>query len=244
MTTTRAIINTLPYVASTLCIVGFVRLGFWQLDRAADKEQLFSEYQRSRTEQPRHLASYQALPAYTPVSLVGSFPDVVPVLLENQRHRGQLGFHVYRVFQPDSGPALLVNLGWVAGDGPSGLAVPQVLPENEEAALIEGLVRDPPGVGIRLGDQLPLVAAENGLRTPYIAMQTLEQSLQVRLAPQIVLLTTPNDGYVRDWEPAILPPERHRGYAVQWFSMTAAVLIITAILMVRQRRRARNRNYE
>jgi len=34
-----------------------------------------------------------------------------------------------------------------------------------------------------------------------------------------------------------LPPERHLGYAVQWFALSAAVLVIALLLTLRARRR-------
>jgi cytochrome oxidase assembly protein ShyY1 len=48
-------------------------------------------------------------------------------------------------------------------------------------------------------------------------------------------------GYVRDFEilPNTLPPERHLGYAVQWFALSAATAVIALLLTFRARRRAR-----
>ena len=46
-------------------------------------------------------------------------------------------------------------------------------------------------------------------------------------------------GYARDLEVLAntLPPERHLGYAVQWFALSAAVLVIALLLTLRARRR-------
>ena len=238
MTSSRAIINVLPYLVAVACIASFVRLGFWQLDRAEEKETLIREYETHSLTAPSFINRYESLPAYTPVSVSGSYPQAPLIYLENQRYRGQLGFHIYRVFQPPSGPAILVNAGWIAGEGPGGLEIPGSLPVLDMPDSAVGLMRDPPGVGIRLGDEVALQAAENGLRTPYIAVEMLAERLDIRLAPGIVLLTEPADGFIRDWKPAILPPERHLGYAMQWFSMAAAVLAIATILIVRRQRRS------
>ena len=65
------------------------------------------------------------------------------------------------------------------------------------------------------------------LRLPGLAPRIL------RLDPALPL------GYARDLEllPNTLPPDRHLGYAVQWFALAAAVLVIALVLTVRRRRR-------
>jgi len=58
----------------------------------------------------------------------------------------------------------------------------------------------------------------------------IEHSLGARVAPRIVLLDADlADGYEREWRPAIgFGPERHFGYALQWFALavTAAVAFV------------------
>ena len=45
------------------------------------------------------------------------------------------------------------------------------------------------------------------------------------------------DGYVRDWRPNLMPPEKHLAYAIQWFMITATVIIIYVTLSVRAAKR-------
>ena len=35
-----------------------------------------------------------------------------------------------------------------------------------------------------------------------------------------------HDGFVREWNPVIMSPEKHIGYAVQWFSMTFVLILL------------------
>ena len=46
-------------------------------------------------------------------------------------------------------------------------------------------------------------------------------------------------GYARDLDvlPNTLPPERHLGYAVQWFGLALAVLVTALVLTFRKPRR-------
>ena len=42
------------------------------------------------------------------------------------------------------------------------------------------------------------------------------------------------DGFVREWSPYLgIGPDRHRGYALQWFSLAAAVAVVWIVLKVR-----------
>ena len=47
-------------------------------------------------------------------------------------------------------------------------------------------------------------------------------------------------GYPRDLEllPNTLPPDKHRGYAVQWFGLALVVFVTALVLTVKQQRRA------
>ncbi len=59
------------------------------------------------------------------------------------------------------------------------------------------------------------------------------------LAGQVLRLDPASPlGYTRDLDllPNTLPPSRHLGYAVQWFAMALAVLVIAGVLHVRRRR--------
>ena len=62
------------------------------------------------------------------------------------------------------------------------------------------------------------------------------------LAPRVLKLDPDQPlGYARDLDvlPNTLPPERHIGYAVQWFGLAAAVLVTALLLTWRSRRGAR-----
>jgi surfeit locus 1 family protein len=42
------------------------------------------------------------------------------------------------------------------------------------------------------------------------------------------------DGYARHWAPPGFPPIRHIGYAVQWFALAAALLVIYLIMNIKR----------
>ena len=47
------------------------------------------------------------------------------------------------------------------------------------------------------------------------------------LVPGLLLLDAADpDGYRRDWRPSDFGPERHLGYAVQWFALAGTLVIL------------------
>src|SRR3546814_19024501 len=103
---------------------------------------------------------------------------------------------------------------------------------------VAGLLAPPPSHGI-----LAAVVAEQPagqlLATGLDAPALREQLQQPALAPRVLRLDPAAPlGYARDLDvlPNTLPPERHLGYAVQWFALALAVLAIAALLTFRTRK--------
>lgn len=137
---------------------------------------------------------------------------------------------VYDVFDPvDGATAVLVNRGFLAR-GSDRVAPPIVAPPAGELEL-EGLYAPPPGSGLRLGgNPLPKQAQWPKL-TIYLDLGEIAQDLGRSVGDGVLLLDAdPTSGFVREWTPQILPPERHRGYALQWFSFALAAIVIFIVL--------------
>jgi surfeit locus 1 family protein len=47
------------------------------------------------------------------------------------------------------------------------------------------------------------------------------------------------DGYTREWRPALMSPEKHLAYAIQWFMMAGTIMIIYVVLTIKAARRAK-----
>src|SRR5690606_25719419 len=154
----------------------------------------------------------------------GRFADAPAVLLDNQQRGGRAGVRAYRAFVPaDGSTPLLVELGWLPLPGDRtlpGIARP------EGALEIAGLLAPPPSHGIgpagraAHADGTRLAAG----RDPAPLAAPLGQPA---LAPRVRKLDPAIEyGYARDLDvlPNALPPERHLGYAVQWFALALAVL--------------------
>jgi cytochrome oxidase assembly protein ShyY1 len=55
---------------------------------------------------------------------------------------------------------------------------------------------------------------------------------------QLLLDPQDPDGYARDWRPGGMTPERHFGYAVQWFGLALTVIVVYVVLLVRNRKKS------
>ena len=81
----------IPLVASIVTVIAIailVKLGFWQLDRAHQKQQLFADFAQARNLQARPLAqrlsSTTQLTRFELVSITGRFDTQRYFLIDNQ----------------------------------------------------------------------------------------------------------------------------------------------------------------
>lgn len=165
----------------------------------------------------------------------GEFIPAPALLLDNQRLGDAVGVREYRLFRPTDGRDLLVDLGWRPMRGDRLLPAPQLL---EPKATLRGLLAPPPASGIALG---PAWVESN--RDRWLLMRidvpALSKALKLDLGPRVLRLDPAMKiGSVRDLDilPNTLTPERHRGYALQWYSLSVAVLVIALVLTVRTKR--------
>jgi surfeit locus 1 family protein len=204
-----------------LFVVLTLSLGFWQLDRAQQKQALLDIYrERSQTSVPLAtvIDDWQSS-RYQRIEAEGAFLPDKQIFLENQVREGQVGYHVYVPFRTDGNDVVLVNTGWQKA-----LQEKDDIPDTPMQ--IEALLRPPPEVGLRLGS-LDQTSFDRPYRTPYVDIDWIGTRLDLNLSPFVLLLATgTDDGVATDWIPVRMPPERHRGYAVTWFTLAAALVAL------------------
>lgn len=224
------LLRLLPLAFAAAFIALFLRLGFWQLDRGEEKAALFERFEQSLREPPLALDDYAPQPRFARVSLAGEMQPLT-LILDNQPLDGTPGAHLYGLLKTPGGQHLLVNRGWTALPRDRRLLPP--LPEPPVGFVrITGHLSNWPRPGIRLGEID--YTAPRPWRVPYLEKAALEDALKIPLAAQILLATDAvGEGLEQRWRPQVMPPERHRGYALQWFSLAAAVFLVTAILQWR-----------
>jgi len=231
------------WLLALLAIALFTRLGFWQLSRMHQKQAMVDAVQQvldARHAGPLAAASDEADErGYDWVAGDGRFADAPAVILDNQSLDERPGVRVYRAFLPDAGTPLLVELGWMPLPGDRTMpAVPRPADNH-----VEGLLLPPPSAGLARGT--PVAQPDGNLLVIAMDLPTLRDALGLAsLAPRVLKLDPSRElagapGYVRDLDimPNTLPPERHLGYAVQWFALAAAMLVIALVLTFRKQHR-------
>lgn len=222
-------------------IAVFVRLGLWQLDRMHEKQAMLDGVHAVLAQRSALPLAVAADPAraddYDWSAGSGHFADLPPILLDNQGHDARSGVRAYRVFQPDAGVPVLVELGWLPLPGDRTL--PKV--PSLELTHVDGLLLPPPSSG--LAQAAAVRQADGSWLAVSLQPDQLRDSLQLQvLAPRVLKLdpaqALPADGpaYARDLDilPNTLPPERHLGYAVQWFALALAVFATALLLTFRK----------
>lgn len=223
----------IPVVAMLAVLPVLLWLGFWQLDRAAQKRAMFDQF--STAGPVVDFETIATLPPeqirYRPVRVSGRYDPTRQFLLEGMTHGGRPGLHVLTPLALDHGPIVIVNRGWIPETRTRETAVD--LPVSRRHRVINALVVPYPQPGLRL-------AAEAGdgwpRRVLYPTAEDISAQLEhVVLAPLLWLGADEPDGFVRDWRPAEFGPARHIGYAVQWFALAITLVLIYVVLRYRRR---------
>lgn len=213
----------------TLVVFGILlSLGFWQLDRADQKRALLAEYQAGATttallKLDANLRSVEGL-QFQSASVTGRFDGAHQFLLDNRTHKGIAGYEVLTPLKlAGAQTGVLVNRGWI----PIGAGREQLptAPVDDNRRTVIGRIKGVSLKGFSLGAEQP----RSGW--PYRILRVdparLAGELGYPLLPLVLLLDPGEpDGYVREWHPLTFGPERNVGYAVQWFSLAATLMII------------------
>lgn len=243
--TVRACLITSLYL---LTMVFLVTLGFWQLQRAAEKSKI------QKTE--ASFAKRAAIPwspamtypkAYQSVIITGTLLPYT-LFLDNQHYQHQFGYHVLSPLQIKDGKVLLVDRGWIRGD-PSRRQYPNpavgsrpnlrtdvgwVLTQQQEWL---GQVYFPSKNNWDLGQWIEKEGKDFAV-IEKIDPQLIAHLLQKSVYPFIIRLGEGEaNGFERAWHTELvsMSPARHKAYALQWFVMAFVVLVIFIGLSFREK---------
>lgn len=231
----RFVFNWKVSLFALICLGVFINLGLWQMSREDEKRHFLAQ-QAERVSQPAIVAN--ELPDEgelygLPVVLSGRFDQQAVFLLDNRVLNGKVGFEVQQVFHDTSGQAFLVNRGFVqmGRTRQDPVDIPSV---SEQPVSIKGYIyqRDNSNVAMQNGDiaesSYPIIVQH----TDIVQFGNRQGTL---LYPHVIRLLEGESGALpRYWPDTTMPPEKHRGYAIQWFTMAFAVTLAWLFFSVRQ----------
>jgi surfeit locus 1 family protein len=216
-----------------------IRLGFWQLDRLAQRRAANEQIRARLDEPPVDISGTEIGPslAYRRAIAAGKFDPQDQILLENQSLNGQSGFHLISplLFQNADG-AILVDRGWIPFE--SGMEAN--LEQYEVPGLIEVTGVLIPSVGQPawgfLADPIP-EAGEPPLQTwRFLTIELIQKQVEYPLASLILLQGERLDAGAAFPQPDAtieLDEGPHLGYAIQWFAF-ATIAVAGGSLWVRR----------
>ena len=226
----RLVALTLYVIALTILLL----LGTWQILRGQEKAQI--ESRMAAGGQPLEISASPpdwAELDYRRADLSGSWIPDREFLLENRVHRGTPGFEVLTPFElAGDGAVLLVNRGWIgAGEDRGSIAV-------DPPGGGPGGVLYRPEPGFTLGETV-----SGATRWPqkilYLDIGAVSERLGRGVEPAVLVLDPAHPlAHPRLWRPTAMPASRHYGYAVQWWGLALALLILGLIW----RRKPKTRN--
>jgi surfeit locus 1 family protein len=212
----------LPAVAALFFAGLTCWLGQWQLGRAEEKRARQAAFDAAAVLPVVDIAALPTSPTpFSRIRVTGRFDTAHQIYLDNRLYQGRAGYHVIvpMVYQ---GGVVLVNRGWLPAGNDR--AVRPEVPLASTAATLEGLLVPAQSRYVELSGQ--------GVEGPVwqnLSLARYRDWYRRDLPDRMLLQTSPaGDGLVRDWPRPDAGVERHLGYAVQWFSLTAAIIVLYA----------------
>lgn len=233
-----------------LVITALCSLGYWQLNRGWYKSQLIRSQAQAETadtisavdlvERPINDLRYQKIQLHTTINFDQT------LLLDNQMHEGKIGYHLFLPIHVVSNKFILLNIGWVPAS-PDRKILPDVQslfetfkqnqqPLNNSEFTIEGYV-EKGYVNPLISNVLESNQISWPLRVQHIDYALFSKVLGKELIPGTIIRQRPHiPGVLEHPKSQVwLTPEKHYGYAVQWFSL-AAVFFVMVLLAYRKRK--------
>lgn len=230
-------VRIIPLSVLLILAIVFASLGQWQLKRKIEKQDLIARF-----EQAREMSLQHALDSgldFARAEVWGQYESNWQLLLDNKIWQGKTGVHVLSLFYSDEGIPLLVDRGWLAMS-PDRRSLPDVVTPDKKV-VITGLLSRPHVGGVRLGQPDSIGALEGSLLLTYLDIDQVAKAAGLAIAPLILKLdAADSSGFEnREWRAAVILPNQHQAYAVQWFALSMAAIILIFSFGIRLHRTRR-----
>ena len=162
----------------------------------------------------------------------GRFVPSGTIYLDNRTHKGQAGFYVLTPLLPEAGgPALLILRGWIARDLQDRSRLPAV-ETSDKVVSIDGLLV------ARLPQSLQLDAASPPKQSEklwqYFDLERYAAWFGQPIHPYVMRqFSVSDDRLVREWIHPADAVDKHRAYALQWYSMAAGIALFGLVAAFR-----------
>lgn len=229
--------KALLYLLALVLTVAMVALGFWQLSRAKEKQMIQQHYiGQSKIKLDLNDVKIGESNLYQQAFGVGQYLVGEHLFVDNQTFQGRAGYHVLVPFRLSNGTQhVLVNLGWIPMGASRQLKPKIALPKDiiNLQGRLQKMHSKPP-----LWDSATPLVQQNAWQ--YLDLAAVQKKLKIANLAPLMLELEPNldgvGGFARKWQ--VYDDHwinRHKAYALQWFSLAIAFLILCLVVEFRSR---------
>ena len=201
-----------------------ISLGMWQIERANEKKLIIANYDKLLVSAPVALQKNQMLNNWQPIETTGTYEDTI-VYEDNAINNGKAGFKVYHLFRNDDGTFIFIHRGFIERN-----LIKNNLPEVEIPTEKKSIY------GTTLFKQNNTFV-KNIEESDSRIIQEFNASLLIDKYPMLKdkylhpflfnLDIRDVDKYQPIEKPVNMTASKHIGYAIQWFGLCAALIILT-----------------
>ncbi len=214
-----------PFIATIVAfsaIVIMLALGFWQLDRKSQKQTRLDNIEEASGASAFQLSEIVTKSdQYLDYQIKAQGTLLEPTFfIDNVIRDGRAGFYIMKPMSTNYGIVTL-NYGWIPATGPRGKLPELTFEKTNEVTGILYLPTDNVLVSEtnRRYGQFPALLQQ-------VDLDEISMHLDKDVLPFTIRLNQQDEIYTREWQIVSMSPEKHLGYAIQWFGLAIAALTI------------------
>jgi len=214
------------------------RLGFWQLSRAAYKQNLQQQFELSSqqktlgTQDLLNLDAQNQTWRFQNAAIQSYFNNEKIILLDNVINHGQVGYAVLQAAYLNDDSLILVNRGFVPlGHNRQQLpSISTILGEVNIAGYLDIAYRNP-----LIQEMTEKEQVNWPLRVQQLNVKQLEHYFNKKIVPMILVLDSQAPFAYASLSPKTiwLTTQRHYGYAFQWFACALTFALLCSFVLWR-----------
>ena len=230
----------IPTLIFAITFCGFIVLGFWQIDRADQKNVLNSNYTDRQQEaiivlDKNNVIDEKSSLLWRKVEFEGSFINKQNIILDNQIFNQIAGFNIITPFKiKGSDSIVLVNRGWHPN-----LKNRETLPiinEISDERILQGHIASFPVSGIKLGKNNIETLNSQIFRFQRLDAAELNYFFSAKMMPYMIYLDPIIDKELYgNFKLPAPDSQKNYGYAFQWFAFAITLLIIFIRLSMKRK---------
>jgi surfeit locus 1 family protein len=230
----------IPTLIFAITFCGFIVLGFWQIDRADQKNVLNSNYTDRQQEaiivlDKNNVIDEKSSLLWRKVEFEGSFINKQNIILDNQIFNQIAGFNIITPFKIRGSDSLvLINRGWHPN-----LKNRETLPIINEISgerLLQGHIASFPVSGIKLGKNNIETLNSQIFRFQRLDAAELNYFFSAKMMPYMIYLDPIIDKELYgNFKLPAPDSQKNYGYAFQWFAFAITLLIIFIRLSMKRK---------